>query len=69
MEEYAEFCMLRDIDVITMWSNLYHDELLNIANRYGLKIFVHTVNNEDEVREYLEKGVGVYTDETDFSFQ
>lgn len=62
MEAYAEFCMDHDIDVITMHMDYYHDELLEIANRYGLRIFVHTVNGKDAIESYLEKGVGVYTD-------
>ena len=62
MQEYAQFCMLHDIDVITMNEQYYHDGLLDICNRYNLHIFVHTVDDEDEIRTFHEKGVGVYTD-------
>lgn len=62
LEEYAEFCMDHDIDVITMHMDYYHDELLEITDRYGLQMFVHTVNGKEAVDFYLEKGVGVYTD-------
>lgn len=65
MEEYAEFCMLHNIDVITMNAEYYCDALLDIANRYDLQIFVHTVNDKDEIQTFLEKGIGVYTDITD----
>ncbi len=64
MEEYAEFCMQYDIDVITMSASYYSDELSEICERYGLQLYVHTVNNEDEISAYLAKGVGVYTDLT-----
>lgn len=62
MEEYAEFCMDHNIDVITLHADYYHDALLEITNRYGLHMFVHTVNGKDNIDRYLEKGVGVYTD-------
>lgn len=68
MEEFAKFCMLHDIDVITMGSKVYSEELSEIADRYNLQIFVHTVNNEDEFKSYIEKGIGVYTDKTEFDF-
>lgn len=62
MLEYAQFCMLHDIDVITMKAKYYQDGLSDICDRYDLRIFVHTVNEEDEIRAFREKGVGVYTD-------
>lgn len=68
LEEFAEFCMLHDIDVITMWDYLYNDEFSEIQNRYGLQIFVHTVNDENEFKTFINKGVGVYTDRTEFDF-
>lgn len=68
MEEFAEFCMLHDIDVITMGAKVYSEELYEIASRYNLQIFVHTVNSEEEIKSYIEKGIGVYTDKTEFDF-
>lgn len=68
MEAYARFCENRNIDVITMWSHLYHNGLSKIANRYGIKIFVHTVNDNEEIKDFLDKGVGVYTDLTNLPY-
>lgn len=65
MQEYAEFCMLQDIDVITMEAKYYRDELQNICSRYGIRLFVHTVNDQGELETFHEKGVGVYTDIAD----
>lgn len=65
MEEYAKFCMLNNIDVVTMNADYYHDRLLDICNKYGLQLFVHTVNDEAEINSLINKGVGVYTDVTD----
>lgn len=65
IKEYASFCASNNVDVITMNVQYYNDELLDICNRYGVQIFVHTVNDEKEIKTLLEKGVGVYTDITD----
>lgn len=62
MLEYARFCMLHDIDVITMGVMSYRDELADISDRYGVHIFVNTINDEDEIRRFHERGIGVYTD-------
>lgn len=62
IQEYAEFCMLNKIDVITMNAQYYHEELAEICSRYGLELFVHTVNDKEEIASYLDSGVGVYTD-------
>lgn len=67
MEEYAKFCMIHNIDVITMWEDLYSDKLSDIAERYNIQLFVHTVNDKEQVNGLLEKNVGVYTDIPDFS--
>ncbi|MCM1423654.1 MAG: hypothetical protein NC415_07555 [bacterium] len=63
MRQYAEFCMLHDIDVITMNAKYYTDTLSDICERYGIKMFVHTVNESDQIKAFHEKGVGVYTDD------
>lgn len=65
MEEYALFCRQNDIDVITMNADYYSDELLEICDRYGLQLFVHTVNDDEMKESYLEKNVGIYTDSYD----
>lgn len=62
MQQYAEFCMLHDIDVITMNAAYYHEELLEICNQYRLRMYVHTVNEESAIVSYHEQGIGVYTD-------
>lgn len=65
MEEYAMFCRQHDIDVITMNAEYYSDELLDICDRYELQLFVHTVNDEEMKKSFLEKKVGIYTDSFD----
>lgn len=62
MREYAKYCVLHNIDVITMNAACYQEELLEICNRYGLRLFVHTVNEKDEIASFTGSGIGVYTD-------
>ena len=63
MEEYARFCVTSGIDVITMNKEYYSDELLEVCGRYGLRLFVHTVTDEEQKQEFLSKNVGIYVDE------
>ena len=62
MQQYASFCMIHNIDVITMNAEYYQSGLTDICDRYGLHMFVHTVNEDDEIKAFHEKGIGVYTD-------
>lgn len=62
MKEYAEFCMLHNIDVITMHERFFCDDLLEICDQYGIRLFIHTVNDQNEIEALWKKGVGVYTD-------
>lgn len=62
LEQYAEFCRMNQIDVITMREDYYTDELNSICQKYGVQLFVHTVNDIDRKKYFLERGVGIYTD-------
>lgn len=66
MKQYAEFCRLNRIDVITMNEDYYRDELNDICRNYGVQLFVHTVNDIEKMKYYLEQGIGVYTDKSGF---
>ena len=61
--DYCRFCRGRGINAITMWDYLAEPEIVEIANQYGVDIYVHTVNNVDRVEELQAIGVkGFYTD-------
>ena len=61
--EHSRFCKDRGIDTITMWDSWARPELVEIANRYGIDIYVHTVNDMDKLEELEAIGVkGFYTD-------
>lgn len=61
--EHCRFCKNRGIKGITMWESWANPENLAIAERYGLDVYVHTVNNVDKIEEDRAFGVkGFYTD-------
>jgi hypothetical protein len=52
-----------DITVVTMWWNQRYSDRLAVALRErGVGTYVHTPNKRTDVRSFLIKGVGVYTD-------
>lgn len=63
MVEVSRYCANNGIEVITLQNDLYDEEIQEIADRYQLKIYLHTVNDIEAAREYLNMGVtGIYTD-------
>lgn len=62
--EVCRFCVNNGIDTIAISYNLYDEEVQAIIDRYHLKLYLHTLNDISEVRQYIDSGVfGVYTDE------
>lgn len=60
---HCRFCRDRGIDTITMWDSWVTPELIEIAERYDIDIYVHTVNNVDDIEKLQGMGVkGFYTD-------
>jgi len=61
--EKAAFCANWGIEGITMWDIWWKPSFAAIAEEYGIKVYVHTVNDLDKARSFLEEGVsGIYTD-------
>lgn len=61
--EHCRFCKSRGIETITMRFGWARPELVEIADRYGIDIYVHTINNMDRLEELQAIGVkGFYTD-------
>lgn len=62
-EYFASFCAQRGIEGITMWDYWWDPAYAPIAQRYGVKVYVHTVNDEAQARSLLGSGISaVYTD-------
>lgn len=61
--DICRFCAYNDIDTITMWHYLAAPEVIKIAEQYGIRIYVHTVNDMEVVTGLKDIGVtGFYTD-------
>lgn len=61
--EKAAYCAQRGIEGITMAESWWKPAFASIAEEYGIKVYVHTVNNIDKAKKYLNEGVsGIYTD-------
>ena len=62
-DDLARFCANEGIDVITMSYSFHAPEIVEIAEIYDIKIYLHTVNDVEEAQQYMDEGVlGVYTD-------
>lgn len=66
VDTFADICRLcayKNIDIITMWYYLATPEILEIADQFGINVYVHTLNDIETVIDLKEKGVkGFYTD-------
>ncbi len=63
LRDRAAFCAQWGIEGITMESSLYKSAYGDIAREYGVRIYVHTVNDKEKARALLESGVdGIYSD-------
>lgn len=62
--DVAAFCKENGIAGVTMWDHWWRNEFSPIAKDYGLKVYVHTVNDIDAALRLTAGGVGaIYTDE------
>ena len=63
-KDISEFCYQKGINNITCWYMYASDEVLDIAKNYNINVYVHTVNDIDEAKLLLKRGVrGIYTDD------
>ena len=63
LRERAAFCAQWGIEGITMESSLYKSAYGDIAREYGVRIYVHTVNDAAAAKKLLDAGCdAVYTD-------
>lgn len=61
--DICRFCAYHDIDILTMQYYLVTPELMEIANQFGIQVYVHTVNEIEVAQELKRLGVsGFYTD-------
>lgn len=61
--ELCRYCVNKNINTITIREEYYNLEIQEIADRYGIFLYLHTINNIDIAKKYIKNGVqGVYTD-------
>lgn len=61
--ERAAYCAETGVDGITMWDFWWDEDYAPIARKYGVSVYVHTVNDAGAARAFLDSGVSaVYTD-------
>jgi len=52
------------ITAVTMWwDSRYTDYVKGRIEQLGKRVYVHTVNDQKKIFEFINKGVGVYTDD------
>lgn len=64
--DYCRFCVANGVRTITMWDYKYAEnpKLSQIADQYGIAIYVHTVNDWKRAEEMFSLGAyGIYTDD------
>lgn len=59
IDTYIEFCQNHEIVSIAISDNYVTEENLTKLLESGLKIMVHTVDDPEKAREYLDRGVAV----------
>lgn len=61
--DLAAYCAETGVMGITMWNSWWNDSFASAAEEYGVKVYVHTENDINAARSFLERGVSaVYTD-------
>jgi len=63
MVEICRYCVNNGIGVVAFQDSFYSEEMQEIADRYGLSVYLHTVNDVESAKQYLRMGAtGIYTD-------
>lgn len=63
-EEVLEFMERNEIPVLVMPSSWWDNQKQSDLENSGIKVYVHTVDDEEEARQRIEQGVyGIYSDD------
>ena len=64
-ERIVKHCLRDKIGVVTMpYGFIRNKHVLDLFNRYNIRVFVHTINGRDDTRCYQDAGVwGIYSDD------
>lgn len=62
-EEVLDFMKEKNIQVLVMPASYWNGDIKNDLSDSGIKVYVHTVNDEEEAKRLIQDGVdGIYTD-------
>lgn len=62
-ERIANFAHWNNISVVTIPLSLVNAELITTLKRKNITVYVHTINEEQQAKDLLQKGIhGLYTD-------
>ena len=62
-EDIAKYCIKSGVKYITVSSSIIESEVIDLWRSMGIHVAVHTVNEEEEAKSFLNKGVEmIYTD-------
>ncbi len=68
LDQLGEFCVENEIPVVVLPYEWWNEEITETLHSYGLEVWVHTLNENEDIAELRDKGVdGVYTDATNVS--
>ena len=60
--EICQFCKAKKVTTLSMWDSLATKEIINIADSYGITVYVHTTDSETTAAEKLKLGAaGIIT--------
>lgn len=63
-QEISDFMIQREIPVLVMPSSWWDDQKQNDLENSGIKVYVHTVDDEAEARQRMAQGIsGIYSDD------
>lgn len=63
IEKIFNYCKEKGIDGIVMWDFWFNDNIINLAKKYSIPIYLHTVNDIEKTVQFICQGVkAIYTD-------
>lgn len=63
LEEIGDFCKEKGIPAVTVYTEYWSEEVQRIFDDRGILVYVYTVNEPEDAKEYLRKGAaGVCSD-------
>ena len=60
----CRWCVVNHVDAVTMPEYYFYEDNRDVARRYNIDLYVHTLNDVPRAQELIKQGVrGIYTDD------